>query len=550
MNRVSLSNPLQSEKLQKIAREDPKQIIESMFNIVDKSGKKVPFMFNSPQLQFYENMTPRDDILKARKEGFSSVVLALFATKFLFIPNIVCACVSHTEGDTKRLFDKVKFFLDELPFEVPLTKESSGMLQIGSQNSTFLVGTAGSKTFARGDTIHYLHMSEFAFYPSWEMVTGVMNSVPDDLENTWIVKETTANGYGNAHHREWEEEKRGASVFKPHFFSWFDHPDYQMTTPDDFEIERDELDLKKEYMLTMDQIAWRRWKINSMQATQDYNKEDLFKQEFPSNDMEAFLSTGRPVFDPKTLEWYRQVCIQEPIFRGELEGWDPPMLTDNEFGELKIYQQPDKDHQYVIGGDVAEEGDYSVLVVLDRQTFQQVALWHGHADEFALAQHAYKLGNYYNEALIGVERNGMGVAVVLKLDDLGYKNQYRMESIDTITKRTKDKLGWQTDRASRPLMLSDLNQALYEKKIIIRSEEILAEMSSFIKNKQGRPEAQEGAYDDCVMATAIAVQMYSHLPEAVADNEVVVRNYRPYTSSNKFIDKYHGKKDQWKDDQD
>ena len=543
---MSSSNPFSSPMLEKMAREDPAKILESMFMIVDKSGKKVPFILNPVQRRFYENRTARDDILKARKEGMSSLILGLFTVKFLFVPDIVCACVSHLDRDTKRLFDKVKFFMENLPFAVPTTKMTDDMIQLPN-GSTFLIGTAGSKTFARGDTIHFLHMSEFAFYPKWDMVTGVTNSVPDDLVNTWIVKETTANGYGNAHHREWQEEKKGNSVYKPHFFSWFDHPDYQMTPPSGFLLTSDETVLKTTYILTDNQLAWRRWKINSVQATQDYTKEDLFKQEFPSNDLEAFLSTGRPIFDPKTVEWYKTVCVQKPAFRGTLEGWNPPKFVDNEFGELKIYKQPVKDHQYVIGGDVAEEGDYSVMVVIDRNTFEQVALWHGHIDEFAMAQQAYKLGTYYNTALIGIERNNMGVAVVMKLDELGYRNQYRMEILDEIGRKVKDKLGWETDSKTKPIMISDLNQALFERKIMIRSEEILSEIGSYIRNNKGKPEAQEGTHDDCVMATAIAVQMYSHIPDPVADDEVVVRDYRPYTSSNKFIKSGNVKKTKWDD---
>jgi hypothetical protein len=77
-----------------------------MFMIVDKSGKKVPFILNPVQRKFYNERTARDDILKARKEGMSSLVLGLFTVKFLFIPDIVCACVSHLDRDTKRLFDK------------------------------------------------------------------------------------------------------------------------------------------------------------------------------------------------------------------------------------------------------------------------------------------------------------------------------------------------------------------------------------------------------------------------------------------------------------
>jgi hypothetical protein len=530
-----------------LAREDPAQIVEAMFFIVDKSGQRIPFILNSVQRKFYEERTSRDDILKARKEGFSSLILALFTVKLLFVPNVVCACVSHLDRDTKRLFEKVKFYMDNLPFDIPTTKSTDDMIQIGGQNSTYLIGTAGSKTFARGDTIHYLHMSEFAFYPKWDMVTGVTNSVPDDPKNTWIIKETTANGYGNSHHRAWQQEKAGDSVYKPHFFSWYDHPDYQMDAPSEFVLTKEEQGLRDRYFLTDNQLYWRRWKITSMQATQDYSREDLFKQEFPSNDLEAFLSTGRPIFDPKTVEWYKTVCVQKPLFRGTLEGWNPPKFIENEYGELRIFKHPDKNHQYVIGGDVAEEGDYSVLVVIDRNTFEQVAMWYGHIDEFAMAQQAHKLGTYYNDALIGIERNNMGVAVVIKLDELGYKNQYRMEILDEIGRKVKDKLGWTTDSKTRPIMISDLNQVLYERKLIIRSEEIVSEVSSFVRNTKGKPEAQEGTHDDCVMATAIAVQMYSHIPEAVADNEVVVRDYRPYTSSNKFIKKSNVKKSIWDD---
>ena len=41
----------------RIAREDPKQLIEKLFFIIDKSGKKVPFIFNEAQNEYYQNRT-------------------------------------------------------------------------------------------------------------------------------------------------------------------------------------------------------------------------------------------------------------------------------------------------------------------------------------------------------------------------------------------------------------------------------------------------------------------------------------------------------------
>ena len=75
----------------------------------------------------------------------------------------------------------------------------------------------------------------------------------------------------------------------------------------------EERSLQEAYDLTDEQLMWRRWKISSMSPTQDYSREDLFKQEYPMTDNEAFLSTGRPIFDPETLEWYEQAICMKPI---------------------------------------------------------------------------------------------------------------------------------------------------------------------------------------------------------------------------------------------
>lgn len=532
---MKINELLKDPKLEQLAREDPRQIIEKMFWIVDKAGKRVPFKFNVPQAKYYEEyMSARDDILKARKEGFSSAILAILTCKFLFVPNSVCACVSHRDEDTKRLFEKVYYYIENLPFEVTLEKASASRLRIKEMNTDFIIGTAGSKTFGRGDTIHYLHLSEFAHYGNWDMITGLLNAVPDDLDNTWVVKETTANGYGTPHHIAWQDEKRGASVFKPIFFSWADNPEYQMAITDETKFTTEERNIQESLGITDEQLHWRQWKINSMQPTQDYTREDLFKQEYPATDTEAFLSTGRPIFDPETLEWYDQAICIEPLKRGELIGWNPPYVQEKNLGELRIYKEPEDGHNYVIGGDTAEEGDYSALVVLDRETMEQVALWWGHIDEFELANVAFRLGTYYNTALIGIERNNMGVAVVKKLDELGYKNQYRMEVIDELGNKIRDKLGWETNSRTRPILISDLNQVVTERKMIIRSREIIGEMKSFVKNSKGKPEAQLGTHDDLVIATGVAYQMYKSVPNKIGSGDIYIRKYKPNTTLNNF----------------
>lgn len=549
----------------KIAADDPKQIIENFFRIVDKSGRVVPFMLNEAQAMYYDKMTARDDILKARKEGFSSLILAIFTVKFLFLENVNCVCISHEADSTARLFDKVEFYVNNLfskngeKIEVNLTDKSRKRMVLkynkkskdGNEytvTNTFYVGTAGAKAFGRGDTIHYLHGSEIAFWDdASRILTGLLNAVPDDLTNTQVVKESTANGSGTQHHTEWKNEKMGASVFTPHFFGWFLDPTNKMPTPKGFTRTPEEDAIAAKVFvndgvkLTNQQLYWRRWKISSMQPDGTRTKEELFKQEYPVSDVEAFLSTGKSIFDEKVMSWYEEAHVRPPDVTGELVGWDPPFLLEGETGRLSIWYTNGeavlKDRTYVIGADTSEGGDYSYAVVLDRNTLTQVAEFQERMDPYEFANVLYRMGKYWNDALIGCERNNQGIAVVTKLDELGYDNQYRRETLDEITKKIHNELGWRTDSVTRPIMLSDYNQVVTERKYIFHSRILLEQQRSFVRNKKGRPEAAFGANDDAVISNAIAYQMYKHVPEPIAEGEIMVRNYSPGHSLSNFLNR-------------
>jgi hypothetical protein len=54
----------------------------------------------------------------------------------------------------------------------------------------------------------------------------------------------------------------------------------------------DEEQLAETYGLNDDQLAWRRWTIDNKCR----GSLDKFRQEYPSNDVEAFLMSGRPAF--------------------------------------------------------------------------------------------------------------------------------------------------------------------------------------------------------------------------------------------------------------
>ena len=532
---------LMSKKNKKLyaeyARKNPEKVIEKFFTIVNKEGETVPFELNDVQQKYMEEISWRDDILKARQQGFSSLILAMFTVRFLFVPNVRCVCISHEKEATTRLFARVVHYLDTLPFEVELSKKTASRLVYSpfpGDVREFYIGTAGSKAFGRGDTIHYLHISELAF---WEkpgaLLSGLLEAVPMNKKTTQIVKECTANGMETLHHREWLEEKNGNSTFQPIFYGWNENPDYIMAAMNT-KFDEEEMQMAAEFDLSKPQLAWRRAKIKSIQTPEGYTKEDIFKQEYPLTDEEAFLSSGSPVFDYEMLKRHKMLNVKEPEMEGDFEGWTPPIFRETEGSELWVWKTPEAGVQYVLAGDVGEKTDFSCLQVYRRDNYEMMAEYLGHMDEFELAILAHKLGTWYNKATIGIERNNQGVAVVRKLDELEYPNQYQRETLDEIRNRKYNELGWKTDAKTRPIMYADLQHLMGKDQIMIRSQRTIDQLHSIERSTKNRPQARKGAHDDAVITTCIAVQLMKAMPVTADYSIIQGRNYVPRSSLSNF----------------
>lgn len=173
-------------------------------------------------------------------------------------------------------------------------------------------------------------------------------------------------------------------------------------------------------------------------------------------------------------------------------------------GFIKIYEQPKELHPYVIGGDTAGEGsDYFIGQVLDNTNGKQVATLRKQFDEDEYSRQMYCLGIYYNTALEGIEAN-FSTFPIKEIERLGYKKQFVREREDTYTGKPVKAYGFKTTGITRPLILAQLQAIVNDHIELINDKETLEEMLTFIRNEKGRPEAQEGAHDDLVMALAIA----------------------------------------------
>ena len=513
-----------------------RKAIEKSFLIVDKEMHSVPFKVNPPQLRMLQEFSGSDIVLKARQEGISSLVLAMFAVDFITVENIRCVVISHEDKATQRLFDRVRYFLDSMrktfPGDLPyqLDVQSRHELFNKTKNSYFYIGTAGARAFGHGDTINNLHISELSRWPDEErMMTGLLQAVPKDGR---IVIETTANGLGDYFYKLWTQNKERQNPFRTHFIPWFELPEYVFPiTGPELELTDYEKELVNAYHLKPEQLSWRRFKINQMGGDWSDSKTwDTFNEQYPSTAEEAFIVTGNPVWSPNLLKFYL-THTDKPKIIGDLIGYTPISPEINEKGHLKIFKEPNEFHTYAIGVDVSEgkvvsqsdsgkDRDASCGQVFDKNTYEQVAIWHGRVDPDRLGSEMDMLGRYYNNALIGVERNAMGLTPLIKLRDLNYPNLYYREKIGLITEKITSELGWITDMRSKEVLISDATEVLRDHRIQLYDEDTIGEMMRFVRDADGHAGAARSAHDDRVMAFLICLRMLTRARSLSSHNEI------------------------------
>lgn len=516
-----------------------KKYIESYIKIRDKKGRIINFKLNSPQQRLYdvikkqkqEKKPVRIIILKARQMGFSTLTESILfkdtVTKF----NRRTGIITHLDTATTNLFNMSKLMLDNLPTELkPSIKNSNAKeLIFDNEQGTGLKSkikcmTAGTSGVGRSDTFDNLHLSELAFWQGdvTGTLTGLLQAVPN-LPDTMIIIESTANGYEKFKEL-WDKAVAGENDFYPLFVAWYELAEYQMPYSG-FKLTEEEEKIKALYNLTNEQLEWRRWCIrNNCQGD-----IDQFKQEYPSNPEEAFLSTGQCIFDKEAIiERLRHVpkSIKQGYFiYNEAEArknniTDVKWVNDKK-GCIKIYQVPNVPAitKYVVSGDTAGDtlGDEFSTDVIDAKTLEQVATLEMQTDEDLYAKQLYCLGMYYNWGLMAIETN-FSTYPQKKLEEFNYPNFYVREVVDRIDKSVTKQFGFNTNKKTKPLILSNLVQIVRENTEVINDPKTLREMLTMVRKENGKQEAEEGFHDDKVMSAAIG---YHAVNQVVFDIEEI-----------------------------
>lgn len=271
------------------------------------------------------------------------------------------------------------------------------------------------------------------------------------------------------------------------------------------------------------------------------------------------------VFEASTLEnktnlpeeYVADLLKYPPSWRRQyVEGvWDESLLSDNivfardyieklqksvhaplrVYEGLNIYKEFQSEHTYQIGVDCAEGAettedtmrkspkDSAVIVIWDKTTDEEAASYAAKVPPRVLAEKAVHFASLYKNPLMVPEMNSMGIALLDKLDDLGYGNIYRRKEFDRVLKKPQKKVGWRTTAATKQLLISHFEELLRLRNPKIYSRETVEELKTFIYTDNARKKgagAQDGFHDDRVMATLLA----AFDEEPVVAGSVVTKN--------------------------
>ncbi len=524
---------------------EPRFYIPNFLKIRTKSADLVPFILKPAQERLLgiieglraQRLPVRIIILKARQLGFSTLVEALICNDESTNSLKNGMIVAHEDAASQNLYQMYKTFYDNLPPELTPMRKYSNAQEMLFENPTndidekrrnpglqskISVVTARNVDAGRSQTIHNLHASEVAFWRDAKtLMTGLLQAIPD-TPNTNVYIESTANGVGGWFYDTWRAAEKGENGFIPLFFPWFDEPDYSRPfrteeERQDFidkvehvyykelkEIHTEEWELKHEHGLTYEQLNWRDHTTKDKCSGDD----DMFCQEYPSTPEEAFIVSGRPKFNVSSLREYKKRCIKGERGNIEFKGETPVFISDPK-GYIEIWQKPEEGKFYCIGADVAEgliHGDYSVAMVGD-EDFNTVAAWHGHIDPDLYGKELVKLARYYNEAYIGCESNNHGLTTLKAIQNVEYYNVYYMKKYDKISDVITQKMGWETNPRTKPMMIDKLAEYIRERWIGIKWEELINQCLTYMIDDKGSTNAISGEYDDAVIACAILLQM-------------------------------------------
>jgi hypothetical protein len=440
----------------------PEYFIHTYAKITHPQKGLIPFHLYNFQSQLLEDFEDHrfNVILKARQLGISTVTAAYVAWLMMFHREKNVLVIATKFNTAANLVKKVKAIIKNLPpwlriSNVDIDNRTSFVLSNGSQiKASSTSGDAG-----RSEALSLLVIDEAAHVEGLEELW--MGLYPTLSTGGRCIALSTPNGVGNWFHKIYTESESKSNDFYPTKLPWDKHPDRNSEW---FEKE-----------------------------TRNMSRREI-AQELECN----FNMSGETVFGAEDMEIYLNM-VKDPKHR---TGFDR---------NLWIWEERKAENSYLVAADVArgDGKDYSVCHVFKLETMELVAEYRGKVTPDIFSRVLFDVSQEYGNALLVVENNSVGFAVLDKLKEMRYPNLYHSikSTHEFVEEYQADQMsnavaGFSTTSKTRPLIVAKMEEFIRNNLIKIYSSRLLAEMKTFVWNN-GRAEAMRSYNDDLIMACAV-----------------------------------------------
>ena len=500
-----------------------KDFIEKNFRIIDKQIRMVPFLFQPTQELYWNGRVRRERILKHRQGMFSSVVHADVISEAMLRPGLtVLILVQKPEEETIRKHrERARLFYQSTAdaWKPQLLVDSYHQMQFGfpeGMTSTIYYGSAGSLSIGRGETLNRVVREELSEWEDEEVesTSQMLMGLPEDSR---VIDIGTPKRMGSAFYHLCMEAKQGIGNYKLRTFPWFLHHEYRLRPKspivdpdkpywDEFAPTTEELNLMDIHGLDIDQIRWRRSRIDEalglvrlpetaswVAMEQIYQKgKEVFWQEYLEDDARCWGLGGQAAMPTWFLDKQMEMA-RPPLSPDQMPG------REDYNGKLRMWIPPEAGESYVIMADPAEglsSSHLSAAIIRRIRDWKHVATLRGHISPGDLGALMVELARRYNNALIGWERNNHGWGVQERIvEHLHYPFVYKYRGIGDM--RGDDRYGFPTNRFTKPSMVTQVHERMLLDEWSSPDAELIGQYRSL-------QEVGEGRYDTGTLDIAMA----------------------------------------------
>ena len=443
--------------------EDPLYFIQTYIKIVSLDEGLVPFKpynFQKDMIGTFHNN--RFTICKLpRQSGKSTTMIAYLLHYALFNPNTNIAILANKAATSRDLLGRLQLAYENLPkwLQQGVMSWNKGSLEL--ENGSKILAASTSASTVRGSSFNIIFLDEFAYVPatvSEQFFSSVYPTISSG-KSTKVIIVSTPHGM-NMFYKIWNDAQYKRNSYVPIEVHWTEVPG------------RDE-----------------KWKKETIANT----SEQQFATEFECE----FLGSTNTLINASKL---RMMSYKEPIVKHE---------------GLNVYENPIKDHNYIITADVARgtKNDASAFVVFDVTSipYKVVASFKDNEIKPLLFPHKiHHVAKAYNNAYVLVEVNDIGEQVSNNLHfDLEYDNIimcYMRGRAGQIMgggfSGGKASLGVRTTKAVKKVGCSNMKQLIESDKLLVDDFDIINELSTYIVHGN-QFQAEEGSNDDLVMCLVL-----------------------------------------------